>query len=115
MAQQGGQRWQDWLNLILGIWLFISPWLGFAVSTGAAWNSWIFGAVIAAVSAWALSAPQKWEEWVNFVIGAWLMMAPFVLVFSAEAAPTWNHLIVGAVVFIDALFGVSRSIARRAT
>src|SRR5215470_19223722 len=24
-------RWQDWLNLILGAWLFISPWvLGFA-------------------------------------------------------------------------------------
>ena len=113
MAQQTGQRWQDWLTLILGVWLFISPWVGFADSTAAAWNAWIFGAVIAAVSAWALAEPQKWEEWVNFALGAWLMIAPFVLVFSPEAAQTWNHLIIGAVVFVDALWGLSQRIIRR--
>lgn len=113
MAQQSGQRWQDWLNLILGIWLFVSPWFGFADSMAAAWNAWVFGAVIAAISAWALAVPHRWEEWVNFVVGAWLMMAPFVLVFTPQAGQTWNHLIVGAIVFIDALVGVSRSIARR--
>jgi hypothetical protein len=27
------RRWQDWLNLLIGVWLFISPWaVGFASS-----------------------------------------------------------------------------------
>jgi hypothetical protein len=28
------KRWQDWINPILGLWTFISPWVfGFAAST----------------------------------------------------------------------------------
>ena len=39
------KRWQDWLNLLIGIWLFISPWvIGFAGTRHAAsWNAWILG------------------------------------------------------------------------
>ena len=31
------KRWQDWINLILGLWTFVSPWVfGFAAGTSAA-------------------------------------------------------------------------------
>jgi len=41
-------RWQDWVNLLLGAWLFISPWaLGFSnmgaeggAHSNAATNAW---------------------------------------------------------------------------
>lgn len=38
------KRWQDWLNLALGIWLFFSPWmLGFSFDESALWNTLIVG------------------------------------------------------------------------
>jgi len=99
------QRWQDWVNLILGIWLFITPFLGLvALTSMAAWNSYIFGAIIAVFSIWALVQPRVWEEWINLVIGVWLVIAPFVLGFHTETAVMWNHIIVGIIVGADALW-----------
>ncbi|MFZ5589994.1 MAG: SPW repeat domain-containing protein [Pseudomonadota bacterium] len=64
------QRWQDWINLILGLWLLVAPFLGVGLhADAAAWNSYIFGAIIALLSAAALGKPQAWEEWTNLVIG----------------------------------------------
>ena len=53
----GGQAnlWEDWTNLLLGIWLFVSPWV-FQLPNDSvvAWNAWIFGGIIAVIAAAAL-------------------------------------------------------------
>jgi len=47
--------WQEWVNMTLGIWLLISPWvLGFHASEALTWNSVIAGVFIAALAAWVL-------------------------------------------------------------
>jgi hypothetical protein len=47
--------WEEWANLVLGLWLIASPWIvGFAASTGALWTHVILGVLVAAVSAWAV-------------------------------------------------------------
>lgn len=102
------QRWQDWVNLILGIWLFLSPWFGIGVTETAAWNSWIFGAVIAVMAGWALANPQVWEEWVNLVVGIWVLIAPFVLGFTELEGAMWNHIIVGLIVAADAAWAMAQ-------
>jgi hypothetical protein len=41
--------WQEWVNLALGVWIFIAPWvLGFATGgyVAAAWDHWIIGALV---------------------------------------------------------------------
>lgn len=44
----------SWFNVILGIWLIISPWVvGFSDITGATWNAVIVGIVVAIVGLWA--------------------------------------------------------------
>lgn len=51
-------EWEDWGNLILGAWLFISPWvLGFGGS--ASWDAWIVGILIAAISIWGIVAIRQ--------------------------------------------------------
>lgn len=103
-AQRGySNRWEDWGNLLLGAWLFISPWaLQFAAGTGtdaaittAAWNAWISGAVIAAIAVAALFQLQQWEEWTNVVVGLWVAVSPWVLGFTGLTAATSNAVIVG--------------------
>jgi SPW repeat len=55
-------RWQDWANVVLAIWLFISPWVlrfvatrqvtdnavnGSAIAAShAAWNAWVLGVIV---------------------------------------------------------------------
>ncbi len=56
-------RWVDWANLILGAWLFISPWVLHLTAPRAAspGNFWWTGGAIFVVAAWALTTP--WARW----------------------------------------------------
>ena len=46
-----GKTAQDWINLVLAICLFISPWaIGFVTETTPAWNAWIVGIVLGALA-----------------------------------------------------------------
>jgi hypothetical protein len=64
--------WRDAINLVLGIWLIVSPFaLGYAAQTSPAWNAYAIGIIVAVLSAAAQWQFQKWEE-VSAVLGAWL-------------------------------------------
>ena len=39
-------------------------------------------------------------SWINFILGLWLIIAPFVLHFSNNPVATWNSVIVGVVVAV---------------
>ena len=99
------QKWRnesfvDVINLILGGWLFLTPWI-FGFTGGAAgWNAWIFGALIAVVAIAALAAFAEWEEWVNLALGLWLIVAPWTLEFAGNTTAMRNHVIVGIVVAV---------------
>lgn len=102
----GTAFWQDLVNLVLGVWLFISPWaLGFT-SPAAAWDAWVFGVIVAAISIGAMTQFALWQEWVNVVVGIWLLISPWVLGFAGvdTAAEMWNFVAVGIVVGVLALW-----------
>lgn len=120
------QRWQDWANIILAIWLFISPWvLSFGPSapvggygapatyvatagaSNASWNAWIFGVIVFLVALSALSRMKLWQEWVNLLIGIWLFIAPWVLGFVRLPGAAWDHWIVGVLVFLVSIGGLA--------
>jgi hypothetical protein len=121
---QSKERWRDWVMLVLAVWLFLSPWiLGFAAAmpaageamgSPAAWNAWIVGIAIAAVAVWAVAWFAPWQDWVNGVLGAWLVIAPWVLGFGSLAAAAWNHVIVGLLVLALAAWEL-RDVRQRAT
>lgn len=100
-------RWQDWAMLVLGAWLVVSPfWMDAyaSVSSVAAWNAYVLGALVIAMSWAALVRPQRWEEWLNLAAGIWLIIAPFLLgFFATESGAAWNQIVVGVLVGIDAI------------
>ncbi|MER3537504.1 MAG: hypothetical protein C4298_05385 [Thermus sp.] len=97
-------HWQDWANLVLGLWLLLSPWLlGYTSLTNALWNSVIVGILVALMALMHLRGGPLWEEWVNLVLGIWLILSPWILGFSGMASPTWNAVIVGVLVGLFAL------------
>lgn len=55
------QPWEEWVNLIAGAWLFVSPWvLGYAAAdTVAMWNAMIIGALVFVLSIWDLNTQPE--------------------------------------------------------
>lgn len=99
------KRWQDWVMLVLGVWLLFSPFiLGYA-GAQAAWTAYVVGIGLIAFSLVAILRPALWGEWINLVLGVWLILAPFLMLHPSGAA-RWNHLIVGILVVADALLAV---------
>ncbi len=93
-------------NVLLGVWLTVSPWvLNYSEQDNAAWNQVIIGLAIAVMALVRTASPANFSElsWTNFVLGAWLIVAPFVLPLS-ETSPSepvyWNNVIVGVLVLI---------------
>jgi SPW repeat len=88
------------LNLILGAFLLVSPWI-FSFESGApTQNAVICGIIIAVLSIAALAAFTEWEEWLNLIVGLWTLVSPWVLGFTGNAMTV--HVIVGILVAVIA-------------
>ena len=89
-----------WLNILLGIWVLISPIvLAFGPSSAAVWNNIATGAAVIILALIHTSMPrQSGWSWVNLLLGIWLIISPFVLVFGATLLR--NNVILGIVIAI---------------
>ncbi|MFP3938796.1 MAG: SPW repeat protein [Acidobacteriota bacterium] len=117
-AATGGtatRHWTDWVNVIAGVWLVISPWV---IATGlqenGAWNTVILGLVIAVVALFGFADTRS--EWVNVAAAVWLFFSPWLLGFVSESPNlAWNCWIVSVIVFLVALAGATHMGGRFAT
>ena len=87
------------LNILAGVWLIMSPYvLGFA-GTEAATNAIIVGIIVGFLALINASSPGSfvWSNWINSILGLWMIISPFVLGF-ANGAIVMNSIILGIVV-----------------
>ena len=102
----------DVVNLFLGTILFFSPWL-FGLSAGAPRQiASIIGLFIAVLSIAALAAFAVWEEWLNLIVGLWLIVAPWLLGFEDSTAVVVD-VTIGIVVVVLATFEICLALDRR--
>jgi hypothetical protein len=102
-------HWRDWLMLLFGAWLFISPFaLGYSATDVmmVMWNPVIVGVAVVVFSIAVLRKTQVWEEWVLLALGAWLIVAPFLLGYATMPAAMWNSIIVGLLVGADSVWSL---------
>lgn len=94
--------WAQIMNTIIGLWIMASPYLLDFQSTTATDNNHIIGPLIvtfAITSYWEVTRTVgKW----NIPLGAWLLLAPWVLSFESTAAIA-NDMVCGALVIGFAL------------
>ena len=92
------------VNVVLGVWLFISAWIWPHTETSRA-NTWICGLLVMAIALVALRIRPM--RWLNAAIGAWVVIAGFL--FPHIAAGTMlNNIIVGLLVLLVSVGGISR-------
>ncbi len=101
------KHWQDPLNLILGVWMIVSPWaLAYADKPRPMWNAVVIGVLIAALALLTLFKVLAWEEWVSVALGVWLAISPWILGYSTVTAAMRDAVAVGVVVALLALWAL---------
>ena len=94
------------VSMLAGFWLFVSPWAFYGLSDQRnAWNAWIVGFLIFAVSGLRVARPMYSIPfgWANVVLGLWVLISPWVYGFASDRARMINNLSVGAFVVVMAL------------
>jgi hypothetical protein len=82
----------DVYNLFLASVLFVSPWLFKLTNSQGRIDLWVTSAIIGILSLAAIIAYRDWEEWINVLMGAWLVVSPWLLGFPHTRA---MHLSIG--------------------
>lgn len=91
------------INFLVGIWLIISPYILGYVTAQAMWEQTVAGVIVVILTAVRMMSPrQVWTSWVNAIIGAWLIIAPYVTGYQATSA-FWNEVIFGIILAVVAL------------
>ena len=107
------KQWEDWCSWLLGLWLCISPWaLRFDLEPTATRITVITGIFIILAEMMTLSVYRAWEEWINVILGAWLVICPWILGISSSVARI-NLIVVGLLVMALAFYEIWE--ARRQT
>ena len=123
-ASAGGGIGHAWLQLLLGIWLFVSPWvLGFVVGLGVAapglpnspagtagiavWDAWVLGALVIIAALSRLARLALWQDHAILVFGAWIFAAPWVLGFNHWwPVASWDHWMTGLFLFLISAWAI---------
>lgn len=102
-------RPQDWVSLVAGGYLALSP-LWLSVSTGTAWAMAIIGLAVVVMALIALAMPGAFiDEWMTAAGGAVAFIAPWVFGYAGNAGAAWTSWIVGVVVAAAALLALPAS------
>jgi predicted MFS family arabinose efflux permease len=97
------RRWQDWFCMVLGILMAASPWLvGYTGLEDATLNAVMVGFLVFALSALALTLLDHWEAYLNAMLGAWLVLSPWLLRFEDYEMVKFTHLALGAFILVIA-------------
>jgi len=91
-------RIQDWVILVAGAFLALSP-LWVDVDTRGTWAMVIIGLVTAALAVVALAMPGAYvDEGVTAAVGVVAFIAPWLFSYYEDTAAAWTSWIVGVVV-----------------
>lgn len=98
------RRWQDWTTVVLGVLLFVTPFVFGDTGQGlAAWTAYVGGVLL--VLSGILNASLKDvrpTELIPVVLGVLLVLAPWVLGFTAVAAIAWSAWVAGILAILVA-------------
>jgi uncharacterized membrane protein HdeD (DUF308 family) len=98
------RRWQDYATMVLGVILFVTPFVfGDTGQTTATISAYVLGVLV--FLSGLLSAAMREAgnvEYIPVVLGVITFIAPFVLGFTAVTAIAWSAWIIGVLTVLSA-------------
>ena len=94
---------QDWVNLILAVCLFVSPWvLNYAGDPMAARTAWVSAVLVGVLAVAAIFAFTEWEEWANLTLGVWIAASPWAIGFAGNGIAVRGDIVLGVLIAVVA-------------
>ena len=90
--------WTLLVATALGFWLMLSPTL-FGTQGSMADSSHLVGALVVTFAVIAMGEPARAVRFINIPLGAWILVAPWLLP-GAPTVAVWNSVIVGALLVL---------------
>ena len=72
----------DIYNLCFAAFLLVSPWIFAYAQKNARIDILVSSAAVAVTAISAIIAYANWKEWLNVLLGTWLIVSPWVLGFA---------------------------------
>ncbi len=99
------RTWEDWLGMLLGVLIVVSPWFPFSshdvmdAERGIMiLNTFVVGMLVFGLGQLEYVALQRWEEVGEIAFGLWLIASPLILGYSGDEALRAWHITLGAIV-----------------
>jgi hypothetical protein len=95
----------NWIIALAGLLAVIAPFvLGFSTMTAMLWSNLIVGILLIIFGVWAAVSDRmstdRTLDWINAILGLWLLISPFVLGGSAVMAALWSDVVLGIVALV---------------
>ena len=98
------RSWEDWVGMLLGVLIGLSPWLaGQQDNQAVMWNAILVGAFVLGLAQLEYVSLQRWEEVGEIAFGSWLIASPFIFGYTNTGDLRYWHFILGAVVVLMAV------------
>ena len=95
------RNWEDWLSILLGLVIGLSPWLAADMgSQNMMLNAIIVGALVFFRGELEAANLHRWQEGGEIVLGSWLAASPFIFGYSTSGALRFWHFALGATVVV---------------
>ena len=100
------KEWEDWVSLLLGIWLCISPWALHFTDNSTATNIVVcIGFLMVAAEVFTLNALGFLEEFIDVVLGTALLVSVWLFGISTQPARI-NLIVSGLIVLFFAFYEI---------
>ena len=98
------RRWQDYATMLLGVVLFVAPFVfGDTGQTTAAYTAYALGVLVFLSGLLSAAMEEAGSvEFIPVVLGVIIFIAPWVLGFTAVTAIAWTAWIVGILTVLSA-------------
>jgi SPW repeat len=93
------RSWEDWCSLGLGLLILLSPMIAqTSESPYMALNAVVIGLLLMLFGWSELMLIEAWEEYLELVLGLWLVASPWVFGYSHLPLLTAAHIVLGGAV-----------------
>jgi hypothetical protein len=98
------RSWEDWLGMLVGITIALSPWIsGQMGSQAMMFNAIVTGGLVFLLSQMEATNLHRWEQLAEIALGLWFGASPFIFGYSEDGPLRFWHFALAGVIVVLAL------------
>lgn len=102
------RTWEDWLGMLLGVLIVVSPWFPSQAShevidadrSYVILNTFVVGMIVFGLAQLEYVALRRWEEVAAILVALWLIASPYIFGYHGDGMLRFYHSSLGGLVLL---------------